>query len=91
VRQYCLWYKGLEFKVRLREMLEARGRSRYWLAKETGIQYGTLLRIERAGASNRIQIGTLDKTCCAPECQPGDLLVWREEASAGTKKLRRLR
>ena len=86
---YCLWYKEFVIKVRLREMLDVRGRSRYWLAKQTGIQYGTLLRIERASASNRIQIGTLDKICRALECQPGDLLVWLEEAGSGTKKARR--
>lgn len=76
-------------QVKLRELLEARGRTRYWLAKETGIQYGTLMRIEQAELSNRIELSTLDKLCRTLECQPGDLLVWVEDTkpeSRGGKK-----
>ncbi|MGH9765446.1 MAG: helix-turn-helix domain-containing protein [Blastocatellia bacterium] len=70
-------------------MLEAIGRTRYSLAKETGIQYGPLMRIERAKASNRIELGTLDKICRALKCQPGDLLVSVEDSKETSAKRKR--
>jgi DNA-binding Xre family transcriptional regulator len=48
----------------------------YWLAKESGINYDTLARIEAAEHSNRIELRVLDGICRALECQPGDILVW---------------
>ena len=62
-------------EVRLKDLLEARGRTRYWLAQETGIQFKTLARIERAEATNRIELRVLDEICRVLECQPGDILV----------------
>ncbi len=67
-------------EVRLKDLLTARGRTRYWLAQETGIQFKTLARIERAEASNRIDLRVLDEICRALECQPGDILI-RVDAS----------
>lgn len=81
-------------EVKLKALLEARGRTRYWLAKETGIQFNTLTRIERADLSNRIELSTLDKMCRALQCQPGDLLVWVDDiqesrhAQKGTRKVK---
>lgn len=73
-------------EVRLKDLLESRGRSRYWLAKESGIQYKTLARIEDAEHTNRIELRVLDKICRALECQPGDLLVFvDEEKSTGPR------
>ena len=66
-------------EVRLRQVLEERGHSRYWLAKESGIDYDTLTRVERAESSNRIELRVLDEICRALECQPGDLLVWVDD------------
>jgi putative transcriptional regulator len=74
-------------EVKLKALLEARGRTRYWLAKETGIQFNTLTRIERADLTNRIELSTLDKICRALQCQPGDLLMWVDE----TQESRRAR
>lgn len=62
-------------EVRLKQLLEERGRTRYWLAKESGVYYDTLARIERAEESNRIELRVLDAICTALDCQPGDLLV----------------
>ncbi|HEX8069178.1 MAG TPA: helix-turn-helix transcriptional regulator [Pyrinomonadaceae bacterium] len=80
-------------EVRLRQVLEAHGRTRYWLEKETGVHYNTLARIEQAGHTNRIELRVLDKICRALECQPGDLLVFVDEeksasprAQKGTRK-----
>ena len=63
-------------------MLAARGRTRYWLAQETGIQFKTLARIEQAEASNRIELRVLDEICRALECQPGDILVRVDDSKA---------
>jgi len=77
-------------EVRLKQVLEARGRTRYWLAKESGIDYNTLARIERAEASNRIELRVLDEICHALECQPGDILVRVDDGNAESeRKLKR--
>jgi putative transcriptional regulator len=73
-------------EVRLRELLEAKGRSRYWLSQESGIEYKTLMRIERAESSNRIELRVLDEICRALECQPGDLLVRVDDSKAESKR-----
>lgn len=73
-------------EVRLKELLEARGRSRYWLSQESGIEYKTLMRIEKAESSNRIELRVLDEICRALECQPGDLLVWVDDSKAENRR-----
>ena len=62
-------------EVRLKQLLEKQGRTRYWLAKESGINYDTLARIESAEHFNRIELRVLDEICRALDCQPGDVLV----------------
>lgn len=76
-------------EVKLRELLEARGRTRYWLAKETGLEYKTLARIEQAESSNRIELRVLDEICRALECQPGDLLVRVDDTKPESKRPRK--
>ena len=55
------------------ELLEERGRSFYWLAKETGISHTTLWRLKK-GKALGINFVTLEKICRGLECQPGDVL-----------------
>lgn len=78
-------YNRLMIEVRLKQLLEERGRSRYWLAQETGIEYKTLARIETAEQSNRIELRVLDGICRTLECQPGDILVWVDETKRKLK------
>jgi putative transcriptional regulator len=73
-------------KVKLKKLLEARGRSRYWLAKASGINYDTLAIIEQAESSNRIELRVLDEICRALECQPGDILVRVDDGKAESKR-----
>ncbi|MGA9995307.1 MAG: helix-turn-helix transcriptional regulator [Pyrinomonadaceae bacterium] len=73
-------------EIKLKDLLETRGRTRYWLARETGIQYKTLARIEQAESSNRIELRVLDEICRALECQPGDILVWIDDSKAASKR-----
>jgi putative transcriptional regulator len=72
-------------EVRLKQLLEKRGRTRYWLAKESGINYDTLARIEGAEHFNRIELRVLDEICRALECQPGDILVWVDDSKRKLK------
>ncbi len=60
-------------ETRIDELLEERGRTFYWLAKETGISHTTLWRLKK-GKALGINFGTLEGICQALECQPGDVL-----------------
>ena len=73
-------------KLRLNKMLEERGRTLYWLAKEMGIRYATVWQIGNSEVA-RLNMNTLDRICEALECQPGELLV-RVTNRKATKKRR---
>ena len=73
-------------EVRLKDLLAAREKTRYWLAQETGIQFKTLARIEQAESSNRIELRVLDVICRVLECQPGDILVRVDDGKAESKR-----
>lgn len=60
-------------EVRVDELLEAHGRSFYWLAKETGISHTTLWRLKK-GKALGINFDTLEKICQRLSCQPGNVL-----------------
>ena len=60
-------------EIRIDELLGNRGRSFYWLAKETGISRTTLWRLKK-GKALGINFETLEKMCDALQCQPGDVL-----------------
>ena len=60
-------------EIRIDELLENRGRSFYWLAKETGISHTTLWRLKK-GKALGINFETLEKMCETLKCQPGDVL-----------------
>ena len=60
-------------QIHIDELLEHRGRSFYWLAKETGISHTTLWRLKK-GKALGINFETLEKMCEKLECQPGDVL-----------------
>ncbi len=75
----------LMVKVRLDELLENRGRSAYWLSKETAISEVSLYKLRR-GKTGGIQFETLERICRALECAPGDLLMIEDEKPASKKK-----
>ena len=60
--------------ILLSELLEERGRTLYWLAKQAGVRYATIWNLSR-GEVGRLSVDALDRICEALECQPGDLLV----------------
>jgi putative transcriptional regulator len=72
----------IEFSVD--ELLEGRGRTFYWLAKETGISHTTLWRLKK-GKALGINFGTLESICRALDCQPGDVLRLAGAGKTGKK------
>jgi len=62
-------------EVRIDQLLKARGRTFYWLAKETGISHTTLWRLKK-GKALGINFITLEKLSEALDCQPGDMLLF---------------
>ena len=63
--------------INLEEVLKDRKKSLYSLAKETGISYNTLTRINK----NRVQgitFDVLEKICKALQCTPNDLIKIEE-------------
>ena len=67
-------------------LLEERGRSFYWLSKQTGVSHTTLWRLKK-GKALGINFATLEKICEVLECAPGDVL---KLGSTTNKRLKRL-
>jgi putative transcriptional regulator len=65
-------------EVRIDDLLEERGLTFYWLAKETGISHSTLWRLKK-GKSMGINFATLERICSLLSCQPGDVLRFAME------------
>jgi putative transcriptional regulator len=65
-------------EIRVDQLLEAQGRTFYWLAKETGISHTTLWRFKK-GKALGVNFETLEKMCLVLRCQPGDLLRFVNE------------
>lgn len=61
-------------QTRIAELLRERGKSLYWLAKETGIAYPTLWRL-RDSKTESIAFRVLESICLALGCTPGEMLV----------------
>jgi putative transcriptional regulator len=77
-------------EIRIDHLLEKRGRSFYWLAKETGISHTTLWRLKK-GKALGINFETLEKMCGALECQPGDVLSHTNNKKPGKRPAQKRR
>jgi putative transcriptional regulator len=75
-------------EIRVDELLEERGRSFYWLAKESGISHSTLWRLKK-GKSVGINFATLESICQMLDCQPGDVLRLASGKKAARKRAAR--
>lgn len=78
----------LRIQIRIDELLEERGRTFYWLAKETGISHTTLWRLKK-GKALGINFVTLETICQGLNCQPGDVLRLSGEKKTGQTKATR--
>jgi putative transcriptional regulator len=73
-------------EIRIDELLTERGRTFYWLAKETGISHTTLWRLKK-GRAVGINFPTLEQICRTLDCHPGDVLKLADEKKAGKKRV----
>ena len=64
--------------VNIDVMLAKRKMSVTELSEATGITMANV-SILKNGRAKAIRIETLDKICRALQCQPGDILEWRED------------
>ncbi len=64
---------SMGIEVQIDALLAQRGRTFYWLSKQTGISHTTLWRLKK-GKALGINFETLKKICEALGCQPGDVL-----------------
>jgi putative transcriptional regulator len=68
-------------EIRIEQLLEERGKTFYWLAKETGIGHTSLWRLRHEEAKS-ISFDFLERICRALECRPGDLLTLMDDKTA---------
>jgi putative transcriptional regulator len=66
-------YDSHVIKIGLEELLRKRKKSLYALAKETGISYSALWKINR-GEVTSMSFDVLEKICLNLDCSTGDLL-----------------
>jgi putative transcriptional regulator len=72
-------------EVRIDELLKEKGKSFYWLSKQTQISHTTLWRLKK-GKALGINFTTLERICQAIDCEPGDVLKLGSEKEAGKEK-----
>jgi putative transcriptional regulator len=65
-------------EVRLAELLKARGKSRYWLVKRTGLSPITISNLYK-GKTQGIDFETLNVICRELGCQPSDIFIYVNE------------
>ena len=67
-------------KITLNKALQAKGRTVYWLAQNSGVPHVTLWKLSKAETQNSINLPVLSRICAALECKPGDLLEYTPDA-----------
>lgn len=72
-------------EVRIDRLLKARGRTFYWLAKQTGVSHTTLWRLKK-GRALGINFITLEKLCETLDCQPGDVFTFINQKRQRTRQ-----
>ena len=60
-------------RIALKDVLEAKGKTRYWLAKETGIHFKTIDSYYK-NKVKRYEADSLLKICVVLECEIGDII-----------------
>ena len=64
--------------IKIAELLEKKGKTKYWLAKQTGISANAIGKIVDSKTSS-IGYDVLGKICQALECNVGDIIVYEKE------------
>lgn len=61
-------------KINIDEILNHQNRSRYWLAKETGITYPNITNLCN-GKTSSIKFEMIEKICHVLQCTPNDIFI----------------
>ncbi len=72
--------EGHAIDIHLDDLLAARGMTLTDLAEQVGVTIVNL-SILKNGRARAIRFSTLTRLCEVLDCQPGDLLTWRKEAT----------
>jgi putative transcriptional regulator len=72
-------------RLMIDELLQKRGQTPYWLAKETGIAHSVMHKL-RYGKLAAIRFDYIERLCLALECEPGDLFSMKEADARKGKK-----
>jgi putative transcriptional regulator len=62
------------YKLNVKNLLDAKGKTQYWLAKQTGISANNVSKIYN-GETVNIRLDTINKLCEALECTPCELFI----------------
>lgn len=60
-------------KIQIDTLLEQQNKTRYWLAKETGIYYANIKKLCDNNTTS-IKFEMLNKICDVLDCEPGDII-----------------
>lgn len=72
-------------QTKINQLLEQRGKTLYWLAKETNTAYSTIHKLA-ASATDSISFRVLEAICVSLECEIGDVLEIVPEKKGGKQK-----
>ena len=64
-------------KVKLDEVLKSKGRTKYWLSKQTGITQQNIGKLVN-GKTTSVKFENIDAICTALECEIGDIFESEE-------------
>jgi putative transcriptional regulator len=62
--------------IRLKEILEERGISMYWVAQISGVPDNTLRNIIKKDGQRRIDLTVISRLCAALEMEPGEFFEY---------------
>lgn len=64
--------------IQLNELLMSKGKSKYWLSKQTGITPQNIGRLA-SNQTTSIKFDSLEKICMALKCSPNELFGWEQD------------
>ena len=70
--------KYLMMKLNVLELLEKRGKTKYWLYKQLGMSYQNFSKMVN-NETKSIRYDNLETMCLLLKCTPNDILIFTEE------------
>ena len=68
------------YKLNVKNLLDSKDKTQYWLAKKTGISANNISKIYN-GETVNIRLDTINKLCSALDCVPGDLFALEKDGN----------